>query len=74
MRYIKAINGTIEAAIVEILFIPPIITRPTSMLNTKKSLQGLFQSLIQWYLRYYQFEAYFLIQKYLLIEKSKDRS
>ena len=32
MRYIKAINGTIEAAIVDILFIPPMITRATSKL------------------------------------------
>ena len=40
MRYIKAINGTIEAAIVDILFIPPMITRATNKLITIEVIKG----------------------------------
>ena len=40
MRYMKAINGTIEAAIVDILFIPPMITRATSELITTEVIKG----------------------------------
>ena len=40
MKYIKAINGTIEAAIVDILFIPPMITRATNKLITIEVIKG----------------------------------
>ena len=40
MRYIKVINGTIEAAIEDILSMPPIITRATRKLITIEVIKG----------------------------------
>tara|TARA_B100000963_G_scaffold349979_1_gene359650 strand:- start:29 stop:556 length:528 start_codon:yes stop_codon:yes gene_type:complete len=44
-KYISAIKGTIEAAIVEILFIPPMITNATNMLITTEVNNGLIPKL-----------------------------
>ena len=40
IKYIRAIRGTIEAAIRAILLIPPIITMPTKMLITMDVYKG----------------------------------